>query len=287
MEKLDKGEYKKELLLPDYPRKKIMVALFYEPSTKTKFSFESAMKRLGGDVIDTESAAHFSSAAKGESLEDSVRVMGSYADVIVIRHPDNGSAARAAKVSPVPIINAGDGSGQHPTQALLDVYTIRKELGSIDDLTVAMVGDLLYGRTVHSLAYLLSFQHNDRLIFVSPEELRIPHGIRQHLDEHGIEYKQTDNLREVAKIADVLYVTRIQKERFPKQEDYERLKDFFVVNKEILSYMPEKSIIMHPLPRVNEISREVDSDPRAAYFRQAQNGLYVRMALLKMVLDGV
>lgn len=264
---------------------KVMASLFYEPSTRTRLSFESAMIRLGGEVIGTESASHFSSAIKGESLVDSIRIVSKYADVIVLRHPENGAAKKAAEVSSVPIINAGDGDGEHPTQALLDIYTIKKELGRIDNLTVVMIGDLKYGRTVHSLSYLLSQQDNIKIIFVSPPQIKMPEEDLDYLREKGVEFTETEDLKDAAKGADVLYVTRIQKERFENPEDFEKVKNIYVVNKEILGLIKDDAIIMHPLPRVNEISEEVDDDPRAAYFRQAQNGLYVRMALLKMILS--
>ena len=269
---------------PQIMKGRVMATLFYEPSTRTRLSFESAMTRLGGSVIGTEAASHFSSAVKGESLPDTIRIVGRYADVIVIRHPQEGSSRTAAECSPVPVINAGDGAGQHPTQALLDMYTIRKELGRTDDLSVAMVGDLLYGRTVHSLTYLLAHYNNITLSFLSPEQLRIPSNIRQYLKGKGIPFKETSNLEDIAGMVDVLYVTRIQKERFASEAEYKKLKGCYVIDRKILKLMKDKSIIMHPLPRVDEISPEVDSNPRAAYFRQAENGLYIRMALLKMIL---
>jgi aspartate carbamoyltransferase catalytic subunit len=264
-----------------------MATLFYEPSTRTRLSFESAMTRLGGSVIGTEAASHFSSAVKGESLPDTIRIVGRYADVIVIRHPQEGSSRTAAECSPVPVINAGDGAGQHPTQALLDMYTIKRELGRLDNLSVAMTGDLLYGRTVHSLTYLLAHYSDIRLSFLSPEQLRIPLNLRQYLKRKGIHFKESTSMEDAVQEADVLYMTRIQKERFASEAEYGKLKGCYVIDKRILALMKKKSIIMHPLPRVDEISPEADSDPRAAYFRQAENGLYIRMALLKMILgDG-
>ena len=265
---------------------KSLANIFYERSTRTRLSFETAMLRLGGTVIGTESASHFSSAIKGESLPDTIKIISQYADMIVLRHPKEGSAKIAAQSSSVPIINAGDGSGQHPTQALLDVYTIYKELGRLDDLNVAMVGDLLYGRTVHSLTYLLAHRNNIKLHFVSPEQLRMPKDIIQYLKDKGIEFEQTSNLKEVAEKVDVLYVTRIQKERFRTVEEYEKMKGIYVIDKNLMNLIKTKAIVMHPLPRVNEIDPSVDYDPRAAYFRQAENGLYVRMALLKMIAEG-
>jgi len=262
---------------------KVLAALFYEPSTRTKFSFESAMIRLGGDVIDTESAAHFSSAAKGESLADTVRVVGKYADVIVIRHPEEGSAKMAAEYSPVPVISAGDGTGQHPTQTLLDAYTIKKELGRLDDFSIAMVGDLKNGRTVRSLCYLLSHRKGIRITFVAPDSLRMKDDIKEYMKTKNVPFKETESL-DGALDADIVYVTRIQKERFASLSDYDKVKGCYVINRDVLGRMGKNAIIMHPLPRVDEIAPEVDSDPRAAYFRQAENGLYVRMALLKMLL---
>lgn len=263
---------------------KILATLFYEPSTRTRFSFESAMCRLGGSVMGTESAAQFSSFVKGETLSDSIRVISSFSDVIVLRHPEIGSSEIAAKCSSVPVINAGDGSGQHPTQSLLDAYTIQKELGRLDNLNVAMVGDLLYGRTVHSLAYLLAQRKGIRLFFVSPKQIGLPPDLKGYLERKGIPFEETESLEDVAGKVDVMYVTRIQKERFRSPEEYEKIKDCYIVDRKILDIMKSDARVLHPLPRVNEISTEVDNDPKAAYFRQAENGLYVRMALLKMVL---
>ena len=264
---------------------KIMASLFYEPSTRTRFSFESAMIRLGGRCISTESAREFSSIAKGETLEDSIRVINGYADVIVIRHNEVGAAKRAAAVSQIPVINAGDGIGQHPTQALLDLYTIQKELGNIDGLKIAMVGDLAQGRTVRSLTYLLSKFERVKIYFVAPETLKMKEDILQHLEEHHIWYAEETDLTKVAPEVDVVYQTRIQKERFGDRiEDYERSRGIYIIDPSILKLMNKRSIVMHPLPRVDEITIDVDTDQRAAYFRQAQNGLFVRMALLSMVL---
>ncbi len=263
---------------------RIMATLFYEPSTRTRFSFETAMLRLGGRVISTENAREFSSVSKGETLEDTIRILNGYADVIVLRHSEVGAAARAAAVSRVPIINGGDGVGQHPTQALLDLYTIRKELGKLAGLEVAMVGDLAQGRTVHSLAYLLGKFRGIRMTFVAPPQLRMKEEILEHLREHGVAYREETDLAKVLGEADVVYQTRIQKERFADLADYQQLRSLYILDGESLKAMKPKSIIMHPLPRVDEIRMEVDDDPRAAYFRQAQNGLYVRMALLSIVL---
>lgn len=279
-----KGDYS-QVTLSQIPRKKILATLFYEPSTRTRLSFESAMLRLGGEVITTEDAPAFSSVTKGESLVDTIRVTSSYADVIVLRHYEEGSSKIASEVSSVPIINAGDGTGQHPTQALLDMFTIQKELGRIDNLKVGLVGDLLYGRTVHSLTYLLAQQQGIKLYFVSPEEIKMPRDIINYLEEEQeVDFEETTDLKEVASKVDILYVTRIQKERFRNVEDYNRMKGVYLIDKEILSLMKKEARIMHPLPRVDEIAIEVDKDPRAAYFRQVNNGLYVRMALLKMIL---
>ncbi|MEO0091861.1 MAG: aspartate carbamoyltransferase [candidate division WOR-3 bacterium] len=264
---------------------KIMATIFYEPSTRTRLSFEAAMAKLGGEIISTESAKEFSSAAKGESLEDTIRIIGNYADIIVLRHYESGAAERAAKVSPVPIINAGDGPGQHPTQALLDIYTIYKEIGHIDGISIAMVGDLAYSRTVRSLAYLLTKYQDIKMYFVAPDVVQMRDDIKDYLLKHKVFFAEESNLEKVASKVDVIYQTRIQKERFGENiEDYEKAKDKYIIDKHILKIMQKDAIIMHPLPRVTEISPEVDTDRRAAYFRQAQNGLYIRMALLKMIL---
>lgn len=268
----------------DY-QNRVMATLFYEPSTRTRFSFETAMHRLGGRVISTENAAEFSSVAKGETLEDTVRIMSGYADVIVLRHYEVGAAKRAAGVSGVPVINAGDGVGQHPTQALLDLYTIRKEIQTIDGLRIAMVGDLAQGRTVRSLAYLLSKFQNIKIYFVSPSLLKMKEDILAHLRERKVWYTEETALDRVLPEVHVVYQTRIQKERFGDRiADYEACRGVYVLDSKILRLMKPNAIVMHPLPRLDEIAVEVDRDPRAAYFRQAQNGLYVRMALLSMVL---
>lgn len=264
---------------------KIMAALFFEPSTRTRFSFESAMLRQGGKVISTENAAQFSSAIKGETLEDSIRVISSYADVIVMRHNEVGAAKQAAKVATVPVINAGDGSGEHPTQSLLDIYTIQKEIGRIDGIHIAMVGDLTYGRTVHSLSYLLAKYDNVTIHFVAPEVCPIPDKVKQFLDERGVTYFEDTDLQKVAAQVDVLYMTRIQKERFPDEASYKKAAGQYLINNELLGLMKQDAIILHPLPRAGEILPEVDEDPRAAYFRQATNGVYIRMALLAYCLE--
>lgn len=264
---------------------RIMATLFYEPSTRTRLSFESAMVRLGGQVITTENAREFSSAVKGEAIEDTIRVVSGYADVIVMRHYEEGSAARAAEVATVPVINAGDGPGEHPTQALLDLYTIYKECGRIDGLTIALAGDLAHGRTVHSLAYLLTNYAGVRLLLVSPEAVPMPASILRYLDEAGFEYHQAGSLDEVASQAQVIYQTRIQKERFASEQAYQAAFGRIVIDPRLLEKMPDDAIIMHPLPRAGEIDPRVDADPRAAYFRQAHNGVIVRMGLLMECLE--
>ena len=269
----------------DYQRR-VMATLFYEPSTRTRFSFETAMHRLGGRVVSTENAAEFSSVAKGETLEDTIRILNGYSDVIVLRHYEVGAAKRAAAVSRIPIINAGDGAGQHPTQALLDLYTILKEIGRIDGLKIAMVGDLAQGRTVRSLAYLLSKYRDVKVYFVAPPLLKMKEDILSHLRERNVWFAEESELARVLPEVDVVYQTRVQKERFgDRLEDYERCHGVYVINPATLRLMKPHAIVMHPLPRLDEITMDVDQDPRAAYFRQAQNGLYVRMALLTMVLD--
>jgi aspartate carbamoyltransferase catalytic subunit len=271
----------------DILQRKIMATVFYEPSTRTRLSFESAMRKLGGEVITTENAREFSSAAKGEALEDTVRIVDSYADVIVLRHYESGAAERAASVSSVPIINAGDGPGQHPTQSLLDLYTIEKEIGHLVGLAIAMVGDLANGRTVRSLCYLLAKFNDVKIYFVAPEMVKMKEDIKDYLREHNVTFVEESDLKAVAPKVDVIYQTRIQKERFgDRTEDYEKARGQYIIDKSMLDIMRKDAIIMHPLPRVDEIRPEVDADPRAAYFRQAQNGLYTRMALLKMVLLG-
>jgi aspartate carbamoyltransferase len=266
----------------DLLKGKILASLFYEPSTRTSSSFTSAMERLGGSVIPINEV-RYSSVAKGESLPDTVRTLECYADVIVLRHPEVGASALAAKYARKPIINAGDGVGEHPTQALLDLFTILAELGQIDGLTVTMLGDLKYGRTVHSLARLLSL-FRVQVNYVSPDILRMPAEIVHELQENGLPQQEYASLDEVLPKTDVLYVTRVQKERFEDPAAYESVKEAFVINTETMQRARERMIVMHPLPRVGEIAMEVDEDPRAAYFRQMEYGLYVRMALLAMVL---
>jgi aspartate carbamoyltransferase len=266
----------------DLLKGKILASIFYEPSTRTSSSFIAAMERLGGNVININEV-RYSSVAKGESLPDTIKTLECYADVIVIRHPELGSAAKAAAAAHKPVINAGDGVGEHPTQALLDAFTIHEELGRMDDLTVTMLGDLKYGRTVHSLSRLLSL-YNARFHYVSPEILRMPAEIIAELEAKGIRQTEHRTLDKVLPETDVLYVTRVQRERFESEEVYESVKGAYVLDKAIMSAAKGRMIVMHPLPRVTEISTDFDDDPRAAYFRQMEYGLYVRMALLAMVL---
>jgi len=267
----------------DLLKGKILANLFYEPSTRTSSSFMAAMQRLGGAVIPI-SEVRYSSVAKGETLPDTVRTLGCYADVIVIRHPEIGSAALAAEACSKPVINAGDGAGEHPTQALLDTFTIREELGSLDSLTVTMLGDLKYGRTVHSLARLMTRFDGTRLNYVSPDILRMPKEVMEEVAAKNVPQAEHSSLEAVLPETDVLYVTRVQKERFDDPAVYDRVKDAFIVTPTVMKAAQKPMIVMHPLPRVNEISMEFDDDPRAAYFRQMEYGLYVRMALLAMVL---
>jgi len=267
----------------DMLKGKILANLFYEPSTRTSSSFTAAMERLGGSVIPINEV-RYSSVSKGESLPDTVRTLEAYADVIVLRHPEIGSAELAARYARKPIINAGDGIGEHPTQALLDLFTIQQEMGRIDGLSITMVGDLKYGRTVHSLARLLTL-YNVRLNYVSPDILKMPEYIIDEVKVNGeISQSEFQTLNPVLPDSDVLYVTRVQKERFSDENQYNSVKDTFVISPETLTMAKEDMIIMHPLPRVGEITIEVDEDPRAAYFRQMEYGLYVRMALLALVL---
>lgn len=264
----------------DY-QNRIMAAVFYQPSTRTRLSFEAAMHRLGGRVLSTEHARAFSSEVEGEQVEDSIRIIGSYSDVIVIRHNETGGAQRAAQVSPVPVINAGDGDGgQHPTQALLDLYTIYRER-SLDGLSVAFIGELDRGRTVRSLAYLLAKFERIRIFFVSPPELQIKSDILGYLDEHGVRYELESDIDRVIREVDVVYQTRIRPERMKDTQSLKR----YAIDSAVLRRMKSDAMILHPLPRTVELDKTVDGDPRALYFRQAINGLYVRMALLTMVLE--
>jgi len=263
---------------------RIMASLFYEPSTRTRLSFESAMLRLGGSVLGTEAAHTFSSAIKGETLEDTVRMVSTYADVIVLRHDQLGAAARAAAVSSVPVINAGDGPGEHPTQALLDLYTIQREIGHIEGVHVAFCGDLRFGRTARSLALLLAQYPGVRFAFVAPAVVQVGDDIRQRLDARSVPYLLTDTLRDVASDVDVVYQTRVQKERFSEAAEFEQARRAIRIDAALMRTLRESAVVMHPLPRVDEIAPEVDADPRAAYFRQAQNGVAIRMAVLEALL---
>ena len=266
----------------DLLKGKILANLFYEPSTRTSSSFTAAMERLGGSVIPINEVK-YSSVSKGESLPDTVRTLECYADVIVIRHQEVGSAAQAAKAARKPVINAGDGIGEHPTQALLDAFTIKEEIGHLDGLTVTLLGDLKHGRTVHSLARLLSL-YKVKLNYVAPDILRMPAELIDELKAKGVEQTEYTTLDQPLPATDVLYVTRVQKERFTDEAVYESVKGAYVIDPKVMKAARERMIVMHPLPRVGEISPEFDDDPRAAYFRQMEYGLYVRMALLAMVL---
>lgn len=264
----------------------VMVTLFYEPSTRTRLSFEAAMKRLGGSVL-TISDAKASSVAKGETIPDTVRTVGQYADIIVIRHPKDGSARLAAKYAPVCLINGGDGARAHPTQTLADIFTIRVIKGRLSNLNVALCGDLKYGRTVHSLVKALSERSGINFILVSPPELQLPAEVKEEVSMNNpkIGFQETALLEEALPRADVLYITRIQKERFFNEEDYLRLRDTYVLSKGKMALAKKDMIIMHPLPRINEISLEVDADPRAVYFQQVRFGMFVRMALIIKLLE--
>lgn len=261
----------------------VLSCLFYEPSTRTSSSFIAAMERLGGSVIPITQGVQFSSVSKGETLADTIRTLEQYSDVIVLRHPEIGAAKLAADYAAIPVINAGDGPGEHPTQALLDLFTIQDELGQIDGLKVAMIGDLRYGRTVHSLTKLL-LGYNVSLRFVSPEILRLPLTVMNQVIDAGVDARETHDVADVIQNADVLYVTRVQKERFSDLAQYEELKNFYEITADLMEKAKQKMIVMHPLPRVGEIHYNVDKDPRAAYFRQVKNGMYIRMALLAAVL---
>lgn len=263
---------------------KILATLFYEPSTRTRLSFASAMFRLGGGVIGSENARETSSAVKGETVEDTMRMLNHYADAVVVRHFEKGAAVRMAAVATIPVINAGDGAGQHPTQALMDMYTIKQETGRLNDLRVAAVGDLKNGRTIRSLAYLIGKYKKISLTFVSPPELKMQQDLMTYLAKHSVAVTETTNLEEGIADADVVYMTRIQKERFNDASMYERLKESYVLTRAYADRMKKGAIIMHPLPRMNEIATDVDDSPHAAYFRQAKYGVLVRMALLKTLL---
>ncbi len=262
---------------------KILATCFYEPSTRTRLSFESAMTRLGGRVIGFSDAAS-SSASKGESVSDTIRVISCYADICAMRHPKEGAPMVAAVKSGIPVINAGDGGHQHPTQTLTDLFTIRSLKGRLNDFTIGLCGDLKFGRTVHSLIHALSRYENIRFLFISPEELRVPDYITDMLKSKNIPYEESIRLEDVIGHLDLLYMTRVQKERFFNEEDYVRLKDFYILDTAKMTLAKKDMLVLHPLPRVNEISVEIDDDPRAAYFKQVQYGVYTRMALILTLL---
>lgn len=266
-------------------RGKIIACVFFEPSTRTRLSFETAALKLGAQVISAENALENSSTFKGETIEDTVKILCSYADIVIMRHPVAGALEKAGKVATQPLINAGDGANQHPTQGLLDLYTIKKEHGKLTNLNIGFGGDLLNSRTLRSLLPLLRLYEGNNFYFISPKELELSREFIKNLKENGVQFKELKNLEEALPVLDVLYMTRVQKERFVKEEDYERVKDLFIFKKEHLKKLKPDAIIMHPLPKINEIEPEVDQDPRAAYFRQAENGLYVRMALLRYALE--
>ena len=264
---------------------KKLATCFYEPSTRTRLSFEAAMLNLGGSVLGF-SSADSSSAAKGESVSDTIRVISCYADICAMRHPKEGAPLVASQKSTIPVINAGDGGHQHPTQTLTDLMTIRSLKGHLGDLTIGLCGDLKFGRTVHSLIHALIRYPNIRFILISPEELRVPGYIREDvLERNHIPYREVERLEDAMGELDILYMTRVQRERFFNEEDYVRMKDFYILNKEKMSLAKKDMLVLHPLPRVNEISVDVDDDPRAAYFKQAQYGVYVRMALILTLLE--
>ena len=262
---------------------KKLATCFYEPSTRTRLSFEAAMLNLGGSVLGFSDAAS-SSASKGESVADTIRIISCYADICAMRHPKEGAPMVAASVSGIPVINAGDGGHQHPTQTLTDLMTIRTLKGRLDRLTIGLCGDLKFGRTVHSLINALVRYDNVRFIFISPDELRVPDYITEMLKDKDIPYEEVMQLEEIMPRLDILYMTRLQKERFFNEEDYVRLKDYYILDKAKLNLAPKDMLVLHPLPRVNEISVDVDDDPRAVYFKQAQYGVYVRMALILTLL---
>ena len=263
---------------------KKLATLFYEPSTRTRLSFEAAMMNLGGNVLGFSSASS-SSAAKGESVSDTIRMISCYADICAMRHPKEGAPMVASRVASIPVINAGDGGHQHPTQTLTDLLTIRSLKGRLDNLVIGLCGDLKFGRTVHSLIKALARYEGISFVLISPEELRIPGYIREDvLDAQGVPYREVEYIEDVMPELDILYMTRVQRERFFNEEDYLRLKDFYILDKKKMALAKDDMLVLHPLPRVNEISVEVDNDPRAAYFRQVQYGVYVRMALILTLL---
>ncbi|AKN32697.1 aspartate carbamoyltransferase catalytic subunit [Clostridium carboxidivorans P7] len=262
---------------------KLLATLFYEPSTRTRFSFEAAMIRLGGQVIGF-SEPNSSSVSKGESVADTIRTVGCYADIVAMRHPKEGAPKVAAINSPIPVINAGDGGHQHPTQTLTDLLTIKSIKGRLSNLKIGLCGDLKFGRTVHSLIKAISRYQNNKFVLIAPKELKVPEYIIKELNKNNIEYKEVEKLEDVIGDLDILYMTRVQKERFFNEEDYIRLKDSYILDEAKMSIASEDMIVLHPLPRVNEIAYEVDDDPRACYFKQAKYGMYVRMALIAKLL---
>ena len=275
-----------EVNMPKYAHAcegKKLATCFYEPSTRTRLSFEAAMLNLGGNVLGFSDAAS-SSATKGESVADTIRIISCYADICAMRHPKEGAPMVAASVSGIPVINAGDGGHQHPTQTLTDLMTIRTLKGRLNQLTIGLCGDLKFGRTVHSLINAVVRYDDVRFIFISPEELRVPDYITEMLKDKNIPYEEVMQLEEIMPRLDILYMTRVQKERFFNEEDYVRLKDFYILDKAKMNLAPKDMLVLHPLPRVNEISVDVDDDPRAVYFKQAQYGVYVRMALILTLL---
>ena len=263
---------------------KQLATLFFEPSTRTRLSFESAMLSLGGNTLGF-SSAQSSSTAKGESIADTIRTVSSYVDIIAMRHPQEGAATIAATSTKVPVINAGDGTNRHPTQTLTDLMTIKAEKGKLSDFCIGMCGDLKYGRTVHSLVAALSRYENIKYVFISPKELKMPEEVLNILKQKNIEYTEVESLEENIPNLDILYMTRVQKERFKDEQQYERLKDVYILDKEKLKNAKKDLIILHPLPRVNEIAEEIDNDPRACYFKQVENGKYIRMALILKLLN--
>lgn len=263
---------------------KKLATCFYEPSTRTRLSFESAMLSLGGSVLGFSDASN-SSASKGESVSDTIRMISCYSDICAMRHPKEGAPMVAAANSTIPVINAGDGGHQHPTQTLTDLLTIRSLTGRLNNFTIGLCGDLKFGRTVHSLIHALIRYENIHFIFISPEELKVPDYIIELLNEHNVSYEEVIRLEDIMGRLDLLYMTRVQRERFFNEEDYVRLKDFYILDQTKMNLAPSHMLVLHPLPRVNEISVEVDKDPRAAYFKQVQYGVYVRMALILKLLE--
>lgn len=272
-----------EAAFGDKCKGKVLASLFYEPSTRTKFSFDTAMLRLGGQVIGFSDPTT-SSVAKGETVADSAKTVSQYADIIVVRHPKEGTARLMSRYADCPVINAGDGGHMHPTQTLTDLLTIRHEMGTLENLTIGLCGDLMFGRTIHSLVTCLCRCAQIRFVFISPKELRMPEYVKQTVRESGHAWRETEDLEAAIPEVDILYMSRVQRERFVSEEEYLRLKDFFVLTQDKMKLAKEKMIVMHPLPRVNEIAAEVDADPRAAYFRQVKFGMYVRMALILALL---